>query len=256
MLMLITTMSWLLTIFSTILWQSNNALKILLLLSVALPLSIEAYNCASTQTRGTQERERKNMITWCMDLLAALLCPSNGHLGVLYSPKWASSHCPFPCKEDINFLLCTVFSFYVRVDRWSLRLLGTRLAWWQRLARGHDPTQSRFTRDQHSNGRHSSDSPGANLGKRLCFDSPEANLGGRHSSDSLEANLSRRHSPGSLKAVTTHPNAVMTHSSAFLIRPSVVTQDCQVKLRLPQVWPNLAKLLQLFLTLLDRFPST
>jgi hypothetical protein len=59
MLMSVTTMSWLLTIFLTALRQSNNVLKILLLLSATLPLSIKAYNRASTQTREIHKRERE-----------------------------------------------------------------------------------------------------------------------------------------------------------------------------------------------------
>jgi hypothetical protein len=38
---------------------SNNALKILLLLSAALPLSIKAYNQSSTQSREIHKRERE-----------------------------------------------------------------------------------------------------------------------------------------------------------------------------------------------------
>jgi hypothetical protein len=61
MLISVTTMSWLLTIFSTTLQQSNNALKILLLLSATLPLSLKAYNFASTQTREIHKRERERI---------------------------------------------------------------------------------------------------------------------------------------------------------------------------------------------------
>jgi hypothetical protein len=61
MLISVTTMLWLLTIFSTALWQSNNALKILLWLSTALPLSLKAYNFASTQTREIHKRGRERI---------------------------------------------------------------------------------------------------------------------------------------------------------------------------------------------------
>jgi hypothetical protein len=54
-------MSWLLTIFLTTLRQSNNALKILLLLSSSLPLSLKAYNFASTQTREIHKRGRERI---------------------------------------------------------------------------------------------------------------------------------------------------------------------------------------------------
>jgi hypothetical protein len=57
----VTTMSWLLTIFSIALRQSNNALKILLELSAALPLSLMAYNFASTQTREIHKRGRERI---------------------------------------------------------------------------------------------------------------------------------------------------------------------------------------------------
>jgi hypothetical protein len=59
MLISVTTMSWLLTIFSTALRESNNALKILLWLSAALPLSLKDYNFASTQTREIHKRGRE-----------------------------------------------------------------------------------------------------------------------------------------------------------------------------------------------------
>jgi hypothetical protein len=43
------------------------------------------------------------MITWCMDLFAALVFTKWAHRGVsFYSLKWAPSHFPFPCKEDLN----------------------------------------------------------------------------------------------------------------------------------------------------------
>jgi hypothetical protein len=61
MLISITTMMWLLTIFSTTLRQSNNAPKILLQLSTALPLSLKAYNFASIQTREIHKRGRERI---------------------------------------------------------------------------------------------------------------------------------------------------------------------------------------------------
>jgi VanZ family protein len=59
MLISVTTMPWMLIIFSTALRQSNNALKILLYLSATLPLSLKAYNFASTQTREIHKRGRE-----------------------------------------------------------------------------------------------------------------------------------------------------------------------------------------------------
>jgi hypothetical protein len=61
MLISVTIMPWMLTIFSTALQQSNNALKILLKLSTALPLSLKAYNFASTQTREIHKRGRERI---------------------------------------------------------------------------------------------------------------------------------------------------------------------------------------------------
>jgi hypothetical protein len=49
----------LLIVFLTALRQSNNTLKILLSLSAALPLSLKAYNFASTQNREIHKRGRE-----------------------------------------------------------------------------------------------------------------------------------------------------------------------------------------------------
>jgi hypothetical protein len=61
MLMMITTIPRLLTVFLKALWQSYNALKILLWLLAALPLSLKAYNYASTQTREIHKRGRERI---------------------------------------------------------------------------------------------------------------------------------------------------------------------------------------------------
>jgi hypothetical protein len=103
MLMMVTMLSRLLTNFLTVLRQSNTLLKILLLLSTALPLSLKAYNWASTQFREIYNRGRERIWSqWCTDLLAALVCSKWASRGLFYSPKRAPSRCRFPCKEDFN----------------------------------------------------------------------------------------------------------------------------------------------------------
>jgi hypothetical protein len=82
MLMSVTTKSWLLTIFSTALRQSNKALKILLYLSAALPLSLKAYNFASTQTREIHKRGRERIYPNDVCTYWLLLCTCLRRLGV------------------------------------------------------------------------------------------------------------------------------------------------------------------------------
>jgi hypothetical protein len=84
MLMSVTTMMWLLTTFSTALRQSNNALKILLYLSVALPLSLKAYNFASTQTREIHKRGRERIDPNDVCTCWLQLCSCLRRLGVLF----------------------------------------------------------------------------------------------------------------------------------------------------------------------------
>jgi hypothetical protein len=56
-------------------------LKILILLSTALPLSLKAYNCASTQLREKYTKEgEQNDLQWVYKVLL--------HLGVLHTLKW------------------------------------------------------------------------------------------------------------------------------------------------------------------------
>jgi hypothetical protein len=95
------------------------------------------------------------MLTRCIDLLTALLLTSNGRQGVPYiAPKWAPSHWPFPCEEDLNFLMSTVYFFL-----WPSQSLKPLASWHneQQLTRGHSSPeattllrQSRLARGRHN----------------------------------------------------------------------------------------------------------
>jgi hypothetical protein len=106
------------------------------------------------------------MITWCIDLLGALLFAKWMPRGSFYIPNWATSRCPFPC-EDLNFLLFVVWFLL-----WSSRPLRafdrlahrtrhegpkSRRAWGQRLVWGHSsPEATVCSRPRFSRGSHDS----------------------------------------------------------------------------------------------------
>jgi hypothetical protein len=114
MLMSVIMMSWLLTIFSTTLQQSNNAQDLALALS-STSLSLKAYNRASTQTREIHKREREYD-----HLLATLL---------FIFIKWVPGDPFYSLKRPLvvaPFLVKISVSFYPWVHQTvcSLRLLS------------------------------------------------------------------------------------------------------------------------------------